>query len=85
MRGDWNQKGKRRRWKPKWFRTGWKASTWTPMEKVAMKGSKSKNPEGKAKRQEKQVKKLRARSGKDFGWIPKKHRQMIWIRRKVQK
>ena len=22
MRGDWNQKGKRRRWKPKLFRTG---------------------------------------------------------------
>ena len=33
--GDWNQKGKQRRWKPKLFRTGWKASTWTQMVKVA--------------------------------------------------
>ena len=34
MRGGWNQNGKRRRWKPKWFRTGWKASTWTLVVKV---------------------------------------------------
>ena len=64
MRGGWNQKGKRRRWKPKWCRAGWKASTWTLMVKVAMKGIKSKNPEGKAKRQEKKVKKLRGQKGK---------------------
>ena len=40
MRGDWNQKGTLRRWKPKLFRTGWEASTWTLMVKVAMKGCK---------------------------------------------
>ena len=41
MRGDWNEKGKkRRRWKPKLFRTEWKASTWTLTVKVAMQGSK---------------------------------------------
>ena len=26
MRGDWNQKEKRRRWKPKFYEKGWKAS-----------------------------------------------------------
>ena len=46
------------------FRTWWKASTWTLMVKVNMSGSKSKNPEGKVKHQEKKVKKLRARRGK---------------------
>ena len=38
-------------------------------EKVAMKGSKSKNPEGKAKRQENNVKKLRALSENNSGGI----------------
>ena len=61
MRRDWNQKGKRRRWKPKWFRTGWKACT-------PCKG-RSKIPEGKAKRQEKKVKKFRARSGKQQDYV----------------
>ena len=35
-RGGWNQKLKRRRWKPMLFRTVWKASTWTLMVKVSM-------------------------------------------------
>ena len=37
---------------------------------------KRKVPEGKAKRQGKKVKRLRARKGKGFGWNPKKHRIM---------
>ena len=76
MESEINQKEKRRRWTPKWFGTGWMASTWTLKEKLAMKGSKSTIPEGKAKRQEKKVKKFRAQSGKQVGWNPKKHRTM---------
>ena len=40
MRGGRNQEEERRRWKPKLFLMGWKASTWTLMVKIAMKGAR---------------------------------------------
>ena len=41
--GGWNQKGKRRRWKPEFFGTGWKASLDTLMVKVTMSGGQVKS------------------------------------------